>query len=262
MHNKTSPAPHRATCGDLRRRDCLKAFGAALLAAPALGAAGEDLKAKAKKNLKLGVHTAPYGALPVEEAARRIKAEGFSGVLTEYSFADARFDPLAPDWKVAERIVGAFERQGVRVAAVFGYVNVVSPDLAKRQRGQEKMETLIKNWKRLGCSNVSTETGTFNLKSDWIEAPENATEQGYLQCRAVLEKLARSAEQAGAVVSIEPYWRNVIDRHRPRQGCESLRRGHGPARLGQGRALLPALSAPAGRPGPRSLPDHRTPRVR
>jgi sugar phosphate isomerase/epimerase len=147
----------------------------------------------------------------VAEAARRIKADGFTGVLTGYSFADARFDPLAPDWKVAERIVGAFDRQGVRIVQVFGYVNVVSPDPAKLQRGQDRMETLIKNWKRLGCSNISTETGTFNLKSDWIEAPQNATEQGYLQCRAVLEKLARLAEKAGAVVSIEPYWRNVID---------------------------------------------------
>ena len=73
------------------------------------------------------------------------------------------------------------------------------------------METLIKNWKRLGCPNVSTETGTFNRTSDWVDAPENATEQGYLECRVALEKYARLAEKSGAVVSIEPYWRNVID---------------------------------------------------
>jgi len=210
MTNKTV-AGEKRVCGALRRRDWLKAVGVALVSTPAFGAAEEDLKAKAKKNLKMAVHTAPYAALPVAEAARRIKAEGFVGVLTDYVFADARFDPLAPDWKTAEKIVGAFERQGIRIAAVFGYVNVVDPNPARRKRGEARMETLIKNWKRLGCSNVSTETGTFNPKSDWEESPENATEQGYLQCRAALEKLARLAEKAGAVVSIEPYWRNVID---------------------------------------------------
>jgi sugar phosphate isomerase/epimerase len=194
----------------LARREWLKAAGLALLSAPALGAA-DDLRAKAKKNLKLAVHTAPYAALPVEDAARRIKAEGFSGVLTDYVFADARFDPLAPDWKAAGKIVGSFERHGVRIVGVFGYVNVVDPVPAKRKRGETRMETLIRNWKRLGCPNVSTETGTFNPKSDWVDSPENATEQGYLQCRSALERLARIAEKAGAFVSIEPYWRNVID---------------------------------------------------
>jgi len=195
----------------LPRRDLLKAMGVGLLAAPALGAAREDLRAKAKKNLKLAVHTTPYAALSVAEAARRIKSKGFGGVLTDYVFADARFDPLAPDWKAAAKVVGSFERHGVRIVGVFGYVNVVDPVAARRKRGEARMETLIKNWKRLGCPNVSTETGTFNPKSDWVEAPENATEQGYLQCRSALEKLARMAEKAGAVVSIEPYWRNVID---------------------------------------------------
>jgi sugar phosphate isomerase/epimerase len=197
--------------GVLPRRDWLEAVGVALLSAPAFGAAQDDLKAKAKKNLKLAVHTAPYAALLVAEAARRIKVQGFAGVLTDYVFADARFDPLAPDWKVAEKIVGSFDRHGIRIVGIFGYVNVVDPIPARRKRGEARMETLIKNWKRLGCSNVSTETGTFNPKSDWEESPENATEEGYLQCRAALEKLARLAEKAGAVVSIEPYWRNVID---------------------------------------------------
>ena len=210
MQHRSNSTDQQLGRAALPRRDCLKALGAAVLAAPALGAAGEDLRAKARRNIKLGVDASPYGGLPVEEAARRIHADGFSNVLTQYAFADVRFDPLAPDWKAAEKIVGAFERQGIQIAAVFGYVNIVSPDPVKRNRGHDRMVTLIKNWKRLGCSNISTETGTFNLKTDWVEAPENATEQGYRQCRTELAVLAGLAEKAGAVVSIEPYWRNVI----------------------------------------------------
>ncbi len=212
-NDRDRTAPSRGS-GVLSRRDCLKAAAAAALGAPALAAAAQDphdLKAKARKNVKLGIYSGLYSGLPVEEAARRIKADGFAGVLTDYAFADARFDPLAPDWKAAEKIAGAFDRQGIRIVGVFGYVNVVDPDPAKRKRGAARMETLLKNWKRLGCPNVSTETGTFNPKSEWMDAPENTTEQGYLQCRAALEKLARLAEKTGAVVSIEPYWRNIID---------------------------------------------------
>jgi len=195
----------------LSRRDVLKAAAGALVATRALGAPAEERKEKARRNVKLGVHTAPYAGLKVDEAAARMKDQGFSSVLTEYAFADVRFDPLEPDWKAARQITAALERQGLRIAAVFGYVNPIDPDPAQRKRGLEKMETLLRNSKRLGCRNVSTETGTLNPKSPWLDSPENATEKTYLACRAALENLARAAEKAGAIVSIEPYWRNVID---------------------------------------------------
>ena len=83
--------------------------------------------------------------------------------------------------------------------------------MKRRQHGEARMEALLTNWKRLGCSNISTETGTFNSKSEWVERPENATEQGYLQCKSALEKLARAGGEARGRVAIEPYWRNIID---------------------------------------------------
>ena len=73
------------------------------------------------------------------------------------------------------------------------------------------MQVLIENWKQFGCPLISTETGTFNDKSEWLESPENATENGYQTCRAALERLTKAAKKTGAVISIEPYWRNVID---------------------------------------------------
>jgi sugar phosphate isomerase/epimerase len=132
-------------------------------------------------------------------------------VLCSYSFADARFNPLAPDWDAAKKITSSFERHGITIAAVYGYVNVIDPDAARLKREEARLHALLKNWKRLGCRNVSTETGTFNTKSPWLDSPENFTEKGYLQCRAAFEKLARVAEKAGAILSIEAYWRNCID---------------------------------------------------
>ena len=194
----------------LNRREWLKLAGAAAVGLPLISHAAPDLRARAKKNLKLGIFTNVYASLPLEEAARRIAADGFHGVILEYGFADVRFDPWAPDWDKARLITRTLAKHNLKIAGLFGYYNVVDPDLARRQRGEQRMQVLIENWKQFGCPVISTETGTLNAKSEWLESPENATEQGYLACRAALEKLAQAAKKSGAIISIEAYWKNVI----------------------------------------------------
>ena len=194
----------------LSRRDCLKLAGAATLATPLAGWAADNARAKAEKNLKLAIFTGVYAGLPLEEAARRIKADGFSAVVLEGIFADVRFDPLAPDWKAADRITGSLDRHGIKVVGLYGYYNVVAPNPEVRKRGEQRMQFLIENWKRLGSNNISTETGSRNPQSEWDDSPENATEAAYQQCRASLEKFVKMAEKTGAVISIEAYWKNVI----------------------------------------------------
>lgn len=200
----------RQASGQLSRRDCLKLAGAVALATPLAGRAADDLKARARKNLKLAIFTGVYAGLPLEEAAKRIKADGFSGVALEGNFADVRFDPLAPDWSAADKITNALDRNGIKVVGLYGYYNVVAPDAENRKRGEQRMQFLIENWKRLGSNNISTETGSRNAQSEWSDSPENATEAAYQQCRTSLEKFARLAEKTGAVISIEAYWKNVI----------------------------------------------------
>ena len=195
----------------LNRRDWLRVTGAAALGLPLVGHAAPDLRARARKNLKLGVFTGVYASLPLEEAARRIAADGFQGVVLEYAFADVQFDPWAPDWDKARLITSTLAKHHLKVVGLYGYYNVVDPDAARRQRGEQRMQVLIENWKQFGCPIISTETGTFNDKSEWLESPENATEKGYQACRAALERLTKAAKKTGAVISIETYWRNVID---------------------------------------------------
>ena len=195
----------------LNRRDWLRVTGAAVLGFPLVSSAAPDLRARARKNLKLGVFTGVYASLPLEEAARRIAADGIHGVVLDFAFADVKFDPSAPDWDKARLITSTLAKHDIKIVGLFGYYNVVDPDAARRQRGEQRMQVLIENWKQFGCPVISTETGTFNDKSEWIESPENATEQGYQACRAALERLTKAAKKTGAVISIETYWRNVID---------------------------------------------------
>lgn len=211
MSDSRTSVRWRATGDRLPRRDWLKAAAITCLGAGAAAAAPVNWKAKAKQNLRLGVDANVYSRLPLEEAAARIRDDGFRSVLSNYTFADVRFNPLAPDWEAAAKIVDCFERNGIEVAAVFGYINPIDPVPERRKQGDARLETLLTNWKRLGCRNVSTETGTFNPQSPWLGAPENETEEGYVQCRTALEKWAKVAEKAGAVLSLEAYWRNVIN---------------------------------------------------
>lgn len=192
------------------RRDWLKAVGVALVGSQAIAAGAEDLKAKARKNLVLGIDAGVYRSLPVEQATRRIKADGFSGVLTNFGFADVVFDPLKPDWAAADKITRSFQRHGIHVASLYGYYNVVDPNSARRKQGEARMEFLIANWKRLGCPVIATETGTINRQSEWLDAPENQTEAAFIECRNSLAKLVRAAERSGAIIALEAYWRNVI----------------------------------------------------
>jgi len=194
----------------LSRRDCLKLAGAATLATPLAGWAVDAFKAQAKKNIKFAIFTGVYAGLPLEEAARTIKADGFNAVVLEGIFADVRFDPLAPDWKAADKITSSLDRNGIKVVGLYGYYNVVAPNPETRQRGEQRMQFLIENWRRLGSNNISTETGSLNPQSEWDDSPENATEAAYQKCRASLERFAKMAEKTGAVISIEAYWKNVI----------------------------------------------------
>ena len=89
----------------LNRRQWLKLTGVAAIGLPFISHAAPDLRAKAKKNLKLGVFTGVYASLPLEEGARRITAEGFHSVVLEAGFADIHFDPWAPDWDKTRQIV-------------------------------------------------------------------------------------------------------------------------------------------------------------
>lgn len=169
-------------------------------------------KAKARSRLRLAVFADVYAGLPVEEAAERVAADGFSSVLFfNLRFADVECDLAKPDWAVAERIRGAFERRGIRIGALGGYHNPLHPNPVLRELGAARMRTLIANWKRLGSPTIATETGTLNPESEWLDSPENAGEDAYARCRAAFAEMARAAEKTGATVAIEPYWRNVID---------------------------------------------------
>ena len=210
MHSSRQIVEREGLQPVVRRRDWLKGAAAVAVGAAAAPVLASHLRTRARKLWRLGIAGNVYGRLPLEEAAKRIKADGFRSILATFQFADAKFNPLEPDWSAAEKILATLEKHDIAVGSLYGYYNVIDPDAARREKGEARMEFLIRNWKRLGCNLVSTETGTRNPKSPWLGSPENDTEEAYVECRKSLERWARLAEKTGAVVTLEVSAMNVI----------------------------------------------------
>lgn len=195
--NSTSP---------ITRRHCLQLAGAAAIGAWTASAEAKHLVAKAKKNIRLGIFAHVYRQFPLEEATARIKAAGFRSVITDFNFADVRFDLAQPDWEAVKKVRASLDRQGLAVAGLYGYYNVVAPDSDTRRKGRERMECLLANWKQFGSPHVTTETGTYTSKT----AQGDSAEEGYQEVKRELTGLVKLAEKSGAVVNIEVSWTNVI----------------------------------------------------
>ena len=202
---------------NLNRRELLKVIGtgAAVAAIGTSICAAEPAQVKKKRKpagkLTLGIFTSVYSHLPLEEAVKRIKADGFGGVVLEGIFKDVRFDPWSPDFEVLKKMTDALQKENLAVAGLYGYYNVIDPDVQRRKRGQARIELLIKEWKRFGSPIVSTETGSFNPQSEFEDDPKNHTPEGYAECRKAFETLVRAAEKTKAIIAIEAYWHNCID---------------------------------------------------
>lgn len=194
----------------MSRRCCLKIAAGAAVGAWACEAEAKHLWTKARKNFRLGIFTNVYRGLTLDEAAARIKADGFRSVITSFSFADVRFNPAAPDWDAVAKVRAALDREGLAVAGLYGYYNMVAPDAELRRKGRERMEFLLANWKRFGSPHVTTETGTYTTKGDPVDSPKNASEEGYQDLKQEMAGLVKLAEQNGAIVNIEVSHRQVI----------------------------------------------------
>ena len=205
--NHNGPITRRSVVGMLAG-----AAGGLALAPSALSGASkrEELKANARKNLKLGIFTGVYGSLPLDEAARRMKEDGFSCVVLQYGFKDVQFDPAKPDWDVLKKIRAALDKNDLKIVGLYGYYNVIDPNPERRKVGEQRIELLIANWERFGSPVISTETGSFNPQSEFAEDPKNFTEEGYAAVRDRFAQLARAAEKTRAVIAVEAYWKNVI----------------------------------------------------
>jgi len=159
--------------------------------------------------LQVGIFTG-YFPYELEETAKRIRDLGFNTVQLDLTFKGMDLSTENINKKNCVKIRDTFRRYNLPICCVSGYTNIVHPDPAKRKANLEHLKQIIRHAQYLGSPYVISETGTFDPDSDWVGHPNNKTEQGYAECRDVVQEMVDCARDHGAMFLVETYVNNVI----------------------------------------------------
>lgn len=159
--------------------------------------------------ISVGIFTGYY-PYTMEETIRRIKATDFSCVQLDVSFkdCDSAKEPLTR--AQAHRIRDAFRDANLPVIAVSAYTNFIHPDPVKRKLNIDYLKMMLRYARDLGCPYVASETGTYNIESDWVWHERNADPAVYDETIEIIRDLASYAADWGATFIVENYVNNVI----------------------------------------------------
>lgn len=159
--------------------------------------------------MQVGIFTGyfPYG---LEETARKIKSLGFNTVQLDLHFKDVDLSAGQITKDKARKVRDVFRDHDLPVCCVSGYTNIIHPNLGHRKANIDRLKEIIRNARALGSPYVISETGTYNIESEWMHDPKNKTEEGFETCRKVISELAQEAYDHGAVFCLETYVNNVV----------------------------------------------------
>ncbi len=159
--------------------------------------------------IQVGIFTGyfPYG---LEETAQRIRNLGFNTVQLDVTFKDIDLSTENINQAKCQKIRDTFRRHNLPVCCISGYTNLVHPDPVKRKSNLAHLKQIIRHAHDLGSPYVISETGTFDMDSDWVHHPKNKTEEGYEDCRQVIQDIVDYAREHGVTFLIETYVNNVI----------------------------------------------------
>jgi sugar phosphate isomerase/epimerase len=145
-----------------------------------------------------------------EEVARKTRGYGLRSVQFIPSRAAVGF---GFDTKGAEasfdRWAMAYDREGVEICGVGGYLNLLHHDPGRRRQNLEAFKSYLRGMKILGCRYISTETGSYAPTGDWDFDPKNRTPEAWEDLRQVTEELLEVATKENVVILYEPYIVNV-----------------------------------------------------
>lgn len=170
--------------------------------------------------MKLGIFSNVLAAGSPEELAAKVRALGFECVQLWPPVPGVDLTPQGITEAACARVRRAFETEGIAIAALSGYTNLVHPDPERRQRDLEGFRHWLRWCRSLGAGIVVTETGTFNRQSEWAGDPYNETEEAWRIFLDVLEPLVRQAAQYDVTIALEAYVENVV--HSPERARAAI----------------------------------------
>ena len=109
-----------------------------------------------------------------------------------------------------DSIVERLEAEGISIAALAGYRNLVAPDPGKRRANIDFIAQCLELAPRFGTSVVATETGTRHPEGDWTDSPENWLPATWALLDDAIGELVPIAERSGAILALEASVKNVL----------------------------------------------------
>ena len=160
--------------------------------------------------MELGIFTRTFpGAL--DEALAAIVSHRMSCAHLSFASLGIRGLPDELDETLCRTVREAFDRRGVRLAAVSATFNAIHPDRTLRQREIRRAQRIIQGCRVLGTKVVTLCSGTRDSNDMWRGHPDNAKPEAWTELRGTLDRLLPLAEAHGVVLGIEPERANVID---------------------------------------------------
>jgi len=159
--------------------------------------------------LQVGIFTGYYPNT-IDETIKKIKAANFSNVQLDVSFKDCDAAKEYLTKEKAQAVGRKFKAANLPVSAISAYTNLIHPVPEKRRANIDYMKMMMERAVDLGCPYVASETGTYNLESDWVWDDANASESVYQETCEVIYEITKFANEVGATYIVENYVNNVI----------------------------------------------------
>jgi sugar phosphate isomerase/epimerase len=177
--------------------------------------------------MKLGIMSGVFARHPVEEAARRLRAGGFTCTQLSLRFEGMPFEQYgsAVDLSgvtpaVLRRVRAAFEDQGVEILSQGAYMELTSEDEAQRRANIDYFARRLRMVREVGGEVLVTESG---------KRPDDPAEQGaaWDRLRSALAELLPIAAAEGVSIGLEPSRAQVLkDTTTARALLDELGRDH------------------------------------
>jgi sugar phosphate isomerase/epimerase len=155
---------------------------------------------------RLGIFTYDFGTGERDRLVEACRVTGLRAVQLGGALLEECLDRPERIDSVVERL----EAEGISIAALAGYRNLVAPDPGKRRANIDFIARCLELAPRFGTSIVATETGTRHPEGDWTDSPDNWLPATWELLDKAIDELVPVAERSGAILALEASVKNVL----------------------------------------------------
>lgn len=160
--------------------------------------------------MRIGVRGHDVGRYNLEDLAFHMEEAGIRNVQLALKKSIIEFkvtkETLTPG--LARHIKETFAKHNVNVSLLGCYINMSHPNDEELKKLIDYFKANVRFARDLGCSLIGTETGALN--EEYVDGPENHTEEAYERCLKSLKEMVAEAEKFGVMVAIEGVARHVL----------------------------------------------------